>query len=245
MRQVRFWALVPVSLLATFSATLLTSPAVDSRVLVENAQFNSTLSYSERATVALAAGKPANLSSLERGIVAETNRARTNPVAYAAQIQNLKKYYKGNKLQIPGQITIITQEGVKPVNEAISFLKSAKPLPALRVSRGMSLGAKDHVKDQGPKGAIGHNSSDGSKPWDRVNRYGSWQVTVGENISYGPNTAQQVVMQLLIDDGVADRGHRKNIFKGDFRVTGVACGPHKQYGTMCVIDYAGGYKEGR
>lgn len=246
MRQVLFWAIAPVTLLA-ISTTLLTSPAVHSRLVDKNANAHSIVSESiSQAVVGLAqTGDAGNLSGLEQGIVAEMNLARANPPAYAALLQNMRRYYNGNMLQLPGQTPILTNEGVRAVDEAIRFLKSTKPLPPLSISKGMSLAAKDHVKDQGPKGTLGHFGSDGSKPWDRINRYGSWQKIVGENISYGPSTAQQVVIQLIIDDGVADRGHRKNIFRPDYRVTGVGCGTHKQYKVMCDITYAGGYKESR
>ena len=184
-----------------------------------------------------------NLSALEQAIIQETNIARTNPQAYAAKLENLTKYFQGDLLKIPGRIPLKTQEGVSAVNEAISYLKSVSPVSPLTASSGMSKAAADHVKDQGPGGQLGHTGSDGSQPWDRLKRYGEWKQIVAENISYGPNTGEDVVMALIIDDGVPDRGHRDNIFQPEFQVTGAACGQHLEYRIMCVITYAGGYEE--
>jgi uncharacterized protein YkwD len=107
----------------------------------------------------------------------------------------------------------------------------------------MTLGAKDHIRDLRTSGASQHKGSDGSQTWDRVNRYGTWQKIIGENISFGHNKARNIVMTLMVDDGVPNRGHRKNIINPDFRVVGVACGDHPVYRTICVITFAGGYRE--
>jgi uncharacterized protein YkwD len=108
----------------------------------------------------------------------------------------------------------------------------------------MSAGAADHVRDQGPRGSEGHTGRDRSTPASRVSRYGRWFGIISENIQYGRTaTAHDVVADLVIDDGVQDRGHRRNALDPDIRVAGVACGPHATYGQMCVIVHAGDYAE--
>jgi uncharacterized protein YkwD len=67
-------------------------------------------------------------------------------------------------------------------------------------------------------------------------------VSYSENVDYGQFTSgRDVVVDLIVDDGVPDRGHRRNIFDPSARVAGVACGRHPRYGSMCVIDQVGSY----
>jgi uncharacterized protein YkwD len=154
----------------------------------------------------------------------------------------MRQHFNGNNLERPGQLILVTQEGVAAVDEAISFLSSVKPLPAVRLSRGLSLAAKAHVKDQ-QDGTMGHTGSDGSQPWDRMNRYGTWQDNVAENISYGGYSTRGVIIQLIVDDGVPSRGHRVNMFNPAYRFVGVACGAHARLHDMCVFDFAARYTE--
>ncbi len=184
----------------------------------------------------------AYLSSVEQEVLDELNLARTNPKRYAEFLAEMRPYFNGNHLERPGQITLLTQEGVAAVDEAISFLRSTEPLSALRFSKGLSLAAKAHVNDQ-QNGAMGHTGSDGSQPWDRMNRYGTWQDRVAENISYGGYSTRGVVIQLIVDDGVPGREHRANMFNPEYRFVGVACGTHARLHDMCVMDFAARYAE--
>lgn len=184
------------------------------------------------------------LSELERAVLREMNKARTDPPGYArARIEPRLKYFKGNQLRLPGQIALVTEEGPAAYKECVQALKVATPLVPLAPSRGLSRAARDHARDQGATGETGHTGRDGSSMSDRIERYGKWQRTIGENISYGDDQGDGVVVSLLVDDGVSSRGHRENIMNGAYKVVGVACGPHPRYGTVCVTDFAGGYQD--
>jgi uncharacterized protein YkwD len=178
-------------------------------------------------------------------VLAELNRARTDPARFATELEARLQHFRGYIYRRPGaEIGTRTVEGQSAVREAVRVLRATRPVPPLRLSAGMSAGAADHVRDHGRTGATGHSGSDRSTPASRISRYGRWFGLVSENIQYGHGTsAHDVVAELLIDDGVTDRGHRRNALDPNIRVAGVACGPHATYGQMCVIVHARDYAE--
>jgi len=184
-----------------------------------------------------------DLTEIERQVIIEINMARTAPAEYASRfLVPLRSFYRRTLLQYPGEIGILTQEGVLALDECISALQAAKPVSPLSPAKGLALAARAQVKDQATTGAIGHMGSDNSTPIDRIGRYGKWNITAGENIDYGNGDPRRIVISLLIDDGVPSRGHRMNLLDARFKFVGVSVGAHSVYRHMCVMDFVGAYR---
>jgi uncharacterized protein YkwD len=241
---------VAVCLLALAFASTASTGLAQNKTAQKNEkkpQADKTLSSTSAPVIAVApkaGSKPSFLSPVEMDIIDEMNLARMEPQRYAAFIEEYRKYYKGNQLTLPGRSkATVTIEGLAAVDEAISFLRTAKPLSAMEVNQGMCLAAKDHANDLALKGVTGHKGSDGSSPNARLERYGSWEGVIGENIVYEVSTPREIVIGLIIDDGTPNRGHRRNIFDPAHRVAGVSITDSPTNGAKCVLNYAGGFQD--
>jgi len=178
---------------------------------------------------------------LSRQVLAEINLARKNPAEYAGFLRKFRERFQGDCYRQTGRRPMVrTTEGVGAVDEAIRFLSRQKPLPPLAWSPGLAAAAADLVVDEGTNGATGHQGRESGGPEERIERHCKPPAALGEVIFYGPGDARQVVMNLIIDDGVSGRGHRKNIFSPAFSTAGAAYGPHPGYEAICVVDFAGG-----
>jgi uncharacterized protein YkwD len=245
--------LLPLSVLVCLLAFVATHPAHAQSKITPKAKTGPKSAAAPKAEIVPkteSVTKSANtaalgfMSQLEREIIDEMNLARTEPQKYAAFIEEYKKYYNGNRLTIPGrQKAIVTNEGITAVDEAITYLRATQPLPGFEVARGVCSAASDHAKDLAGKGFTGHRGSDGSTPNARVDRYGQWEAAIGETVVYEVSTARQIIISLIIDDGVPNRGHRRNIFDANYHVTGISVSDPLTFGSKCVIDYVGGFKE--
>lgn len=184
------------------------------------------------------------LSAAETEILAEMNLARTQPQQYAAYLEEYRKYYQDMRLMIPGSKRALTTfEGVRAVDEAIAFLRAASPVAALEASEPAFAAAKDHAVDLITNSITGHIGSDGTKPNDRVDRYGKWLGGLAEAIVYKVDTARNNVIGLIIDDGNARRGHRNDLFNPDYRYAGLSRSEQSPNGQVCVIVYVGGFSK--
>ena len=184
-----------------------------------------------------------NGTALEQAVLNEMNFARTDPSGYVTS--RLEPLKTTSSIHTQYSTTFLTV-----LDECIAEMNTMSALPALTWGGRLRMSAMEWVNIQG---AGTEREDHGPDPnlQARVSKYCTW-TSMGENLSYGYLTAQDIVIALIVDDGVADRGHRYNILNyapknkttaGTYTHAGVAIGDHGYYGamSMCAINYAGGY----
>jgi hypothetical protein len=153
------------------------------------------------------------------------NEVRTDPQGFLQA--RLIPFIKDHKL-----------EGNSYAESLVEELKIAKPTNPLQSSPVLAKLAQGHAKDMGEKGKVGHTSTNGMTFENRVRKKIKTGM-IAENCDYGNAEPLDIVMSLLIDDGVASLGHRKNILHTGLNYVGIAIEKHKTYRMNCVMDFAG------
>jgi uncharacterized protein YkwD len=195
---------------------------------------NSTHTHSQSQTAA--AGKA--MSKEEQDLFNEINQARAHPELYVSYLKKMRPLFVGRVYRK----TLETQEGWAAVEDAIAYLLTLKAQSPFTMSQGLNKAAAAHIKEQGKSGSTGHMTTrSGAMIEDRVKPFGTWEGSIGENLTYGRESARERVLTWLIDDGFATRGHRKRVMSSDYAVAGLSCGKHPEYEKMCCLTLAGGF----
>jgi len=179
-----------------------------------------------------------NYEEIEKEIFKKQNELRKNPKSYIEKLQNSLKFYNNYILLKEGEIPIPTYEGVEGVKNAINFLQNQNPVPELIYSKEISLSCKDILNDIGPKGLVSHEGTEIKNIYNRLEQYCDWDGAIAENLDFGFKNPENIIMNMIIDDGDENRYQRKNLFYPDFKYVGIAVGPHRDYGYCVVIEYA-------
>ena len=182
---------------------------------------------------------------IKREVIAESNRIRTNPKAYIPILEGYLKNFDGNLLTLPDKHEILeTEEGPRAYKEAIEFLKNQKPINVIEYDEEASKVALEYSKflSNSKEGQV----EDENQIEQRVEKYLDYDYSISENIDFGGSTGVEVIVNLLVDDGVKNRIHRENLFSDKYEYYGVGVFEHPDYDFCTVIDYFGdilGYKD--
>ena len=177
-------------------------------------------------------------SHIKREVISESNRIRTNPKAYIPILEEYLQNFDGNLLKFPGKNELLeTEEGPRAYKEAIEFLKNQKPINIIEFDEEASKVAEEYAKFL--SNSKEEQIEDETQIEQRVEKYIDYDYAISESIDFGGSSGVEVIVNLLVDDGVKDRIHRENLFSNKFEYYGVAVFEHKEYDFCTVIDYFG------
>jgi uncharacterized protein YkwD len=161
------------------------------------------------------------LNEEEKNIIFYSNLARMNGPLFAETYLN--DFLKKNNTKQTRYVTSLIKD-----------LKNTSGLEPMLPQKDLSDIAKGHAVVSGKKGTMGHQNFE-----NRVKPVFKKYIGIGENCHYGYTDGLSIVMDLLIDEGIANLGHRKNILKPDFTNVGVSIQPHKTYRVNSVMIFGG------
>eukprot|EP01035_Chromulina_nebulosa_P018236 gene18236-23908_t len=199
--------------------------------IIENAQSklpnsinNDVNDYAEDETDVITSNEPRdpNVIPFSNEIADEINLLRSDPVAYADNVvmKRYEKFVDDYIYKLPTGENLKTKEGRKLVKETADYLRTLKPITSITASIYLENASLDHGSDISFNNIFSHTGSNGASLRDRVERYGQWRGSLGENMDFGTNKPSDIITNLLIDDGVSTRGHRKNLLNPDYKFVG-------------------------
>lgn len=182
-----------------------------------------------------------NYKSIQEELFKQLNNLRQNPRLYIDLIEAEMKTIKKNNVLIKkdSNLQIQTLEGKPAYEDAILFLEQQEPVPPLINETRLSYAAEDLVKDIGQRGVVSHQDKEGLFVSERIEKYCEWNLCANELIEVSSKNAQDILVSLLVDDGIRDRLDRRALFHPDYKFVGIACGPHLEYEIITVIVFAG------
>jgi hypothetical protein len=158
------------------------------------------------------------LTSTEKEVIWILNMARFNPVLFLNSVLLNAK-------------SSAYKEKEKRNSYFNSLVENLKILPpnknTLMPDSNLFVSAYCHAFESGKVGYVGHNRLSNTCAEDFY----------GECCDYGSESPLEIVISLLIDEGVPSLGHRKIMLDKRYTLIGVSTQPHTKYETNTVLDF--------
>ncbi len=136
--------------------------------------------------------KNVTLTSRELEMINEINNLRLKPEKYITYVQGYLQKYNA------------TEEAKTAAGELIAILKNLKPLQPLTLDPAMYNDAKQHGLSMAQRNVFDHSS-----------------LPYYENLSLGHRDIRDAIVDLLIDEGIPNRGHRNNLLSDKIKYVAV------------------------
>lgn len=190
---------------------------VRSGLYAQNSRDYKTHFTNNEIIAASTASRASYLSTDEKEIFTVLNLARMYPKKFL-------KFLKAHEGLEEGR----QNQGNDFQMSLIKELQKQKPLQPLQPDNNMFELAQCWATEAGKQGVTGHF------------RKGCKGGYYAECCDYGSSEPQEIVLDLLIDEGVSSLGHRRICLSAHYSKMGASIQPHKAWGTNTVLDFTYG-----
>jgi serine/threonine protein kinase len=177
------------------------------------------------------------LSKEEKELFDEIVRVRQSPSAYADVIEKSRigKYNSADNSVTVGRNIFDTTEGESGAREAIAALRQmgGAALPELSMPDGMMRALRLAVQQNGNK----------PNALALLDDFGSSDGTVKQSSVLGMDSAQDIVIFMLIDDGNKERTKRKTLLDKSLRHIGISISAHPDFESLALFLFAESWQE--
>lgn len=210
-------------------------PGVNNNLNHEQGGYNnggySSTGYSSQPQQS-SAGRNSGAAPADQQIAAylnALNAIRQNPSSFVQKIQSLyidRLTTSPDGRPMDSQTNLVYNEGSNIFSEAQNFLRNARPLSPLTLESGLCKAAQGQSAYCAKVFQPTHSGPSGDQPQQRILQYGRFEgygvqasaENCGMSIDSNP---ERWLLDLVIDDGVPNRGHRKNIFDPNYQKIGL------------------------
>lgn len=177
---------------------------------------------------------------MERQLVDLINDLRSNPSGWIDRLNNRAETYSGQEYKDSKGQTFISKEGRYACEEAVDILKEmTRPRSSGRLENEDCLEmvaseyCRDYIESSGDEVLIDQEGLDITQKLDSL---GSWRGMIGHCVAFQAGTAEDILIKLLIDDGVASRRNRTALLHPSFQYIGVvSSSSHPKYENITVV----------
>ena len=78
---------------------------------------------------------------------------------------------------------------------------------------------------------------------ERIEKYCEWDYSASEVIEVSSKNPQDILISLIIDDGLKNRPDRITLFNEAYKFVGICCGMHTEYEIVTVIVFTGNIRQ--
>ena len=179
---------------------------------------------------------PTDLKELEDDLLKQINHLRHHPKQWIVELKRMLDYFQGDTYDHPLFGSRHYNKGRAAIEEAIKFLETCAPMPALNRNAQLDALAK---KENERAIALESNKQEVAEHSvaKRISAIDKKFINYAESVVVGFPDVKEIVKDLILHDGIVDYPHREHLLSQDFDQVGINIAKNKNDELSTLVNF--------